>query len=90
MKYLPSIIIYHIRPIVIGVLLVGGMAAFSIVYVALSSPQAPIALVPVDGENVSAAKDRFERVFAWASSKEQAKNSVPNVSNSAFFIPSGL
>lgn len=90
MKYLPPIIIYHIRSIVVGILLIGGMVAFGIVYVALSTPESPTAFVPSDGENVSAAGDRFERVFTWANSKEQHKNSVPKISTSAFFLPPAL
>ena len=90
MNILPNVFIYNIRIIVAGVLCIGGMVSFGIVYTALSSPSIPIPSLPIDGGNVSAAADRFERVFTWAETKEREKNAVPKISNSVFLIPPSL
>lgn len=90
MKYISNIFTYHIRSIAIGIILIGAMVSFGIIYYAFSSPAVPVASVGVAGENISAAGDRFDRVFLWFAEKEKATQSVPVIPNSAFFIPSGL
>lgn len=90
MNLLSNIFIYHIRMLVVGILCIGGMVSFGIIYTALSSPSIPIPSLPMDGGSVTAATDRFERVFTWAKDKEREKNSVPKVPNSVFFIPPSL
>lgn len=90
MNHFPNIFIYHIRIIVAGILCIGGMVSFGIIYTALSSPSAPAPGLPLDGGSVSAAADRFDRVFNWAETKELEKNAVPKISNSVFLIPLSL
>ncbi len=81
---------YHSRSIVIGILLIGGMISFGIVYATLSSPYALQEEVPESGENVSIADDHIKAVLAWVAEKEKERAAVPTISNSVFFIPSGL
>ncbi len=90
MIYFTTIFIYHIRSIVIGIFIIGGMISFGVVYTTLSSPYTLQEGIPESGNNVSIADDHIEAVFSWIAAKEKTKITVPAISNSVFFIPSSL
>ena len=90
MIYLYSMIAEHIRSIVVGILVLGGMASFCILYVLLSAPIASSEDVPEGGENMSFAASSREDLLLYIQKKQKAARSVPTVSQSSFFIPSGL
>lgn len=87
---LPTIFIYHIRSLALGILVVSGMVSFGILYAVLSSPHALRSGIPEGGQNVSLAEDTFERVLVWIDTKEKSKNAIPNIPTSLFITPSGL
>lgn len=83
-------LLIHIRSIVVGILIIGGMISFGILYVLFNVPFHNSEGVPQTGENVSTAERAREDVFAWLEKKEAASKTVPAVSQSSFFIPRSL
>lgn len=81
---------YHTRPISIGILCIGGMISFGVLYSAFSSPSKPSGIVSSDSGTTVATEDAFRRFSSWADSKEKTKNQLPQILNSAFFIPPSL
>lgn len=89
MIYLFKLIMYHTRPITIGILCIGGMVSFGVLYSVLSSPSKSADISSNSGAIV-ATDDAFSRFSSWVDSKEKTKNQLPQISSSVFFVPASL
>lgn len=81
---------YHLRSFVVGILLIGGMVSFAILYVAMS-PATPLeSILPEGGVNISASDTAFNRIVSWVERKQADGARVPRVPNAAFFTQRSL
>lgn len=90
MIYLSSMVLHHVRTLVVCILCIGGMISFGVVYAILSSPYNSNGNVPEEGANVAVANNNVASVFSWFDAKQKAQGDIPSISNSVFSTPSGL